>query len=155
MIRVTRHYSFLFSPSPSQHRRSVHRNWTEERPGSRYQGSVRIFPFLAPGSESTQSSIQMMVGCELCWVQGIAQSAVGRSLLVQPEGRAAWAGRALALAAAIRELVTTDPLIVELLLREVVCWQKGVVAGCNYRRAEYVLQQTAAMRQRMDTVDRR
>jgi hypothetical protein len=86
--------------------------------------------------------------------------------------------------------VTTDPLIVELLLREggdsplfhwwygmvviirmqmalfvrsvdcresvTVCWQKGVVGGYNYRRtAEYVLQQTAAMRQRMDAVDRR
>jgi hypothetical protein len=44
----------------------------------------------------------------------------------------------------------------ELLLREAVCWQKGVVEGCDYRRrAEYVLQQTAAMRQRMDAVDSR
>jgi hypothetical protein len=37
-----------------------------------------------------------------------------------------------------------------------VCRQKGVIGGCNYRRrSEYVLQQTAAMRQRMDAVDDR
>jgi hypothetical protein len=43
-------------------------------------------------------------------VQGQARSAVGQSLWVQPERRAARARRALALAAAIRELVVTkDP----------------------------------------------
>ena len=99
-------------------------------------------------------------------------------------------GRALALAAAIRELViTTDPLLVSCCCKKegilhcftgvvrwlqlecrwhylwtrfdcgefvTVCWQKGVVGGCNYRRrAEYVLQQTAARRQRMDVVEDR
>jgi hypothetical protein len=95
-------------------------------------------------------------------------------------------GRALGLAAAIRELViTTDPLVGELLLREggdsplfrwwrgvgvatgvrislfvaqsdceesvTVYWQKDVVGECDYRRrAEYVLRQTAARRQKMD-----
>jgi hypothetical protein len=41
-----------------------------------------------------------------------------RAKPVGPAEEVSCAGRALALAAAIRELVTTDPLIVELLLRE-------------------------------------
>jgi hypothetical protein len=50
-------------------------------------------------------------------VQVQARSAVGRRLWVQPERRAARAGRALTLAAAIRvPVVTTDLLVVELLL---------------------------------------
>jgi hypothetical protein len=64
--------------------------------------------------------------------------------------------------------VTTDPPIVELLLREggdsplLHRWYGMVViirmqmALFNYRRrAEYVLQQTVAMRKRMDAVDGR
>ena len=74
---------------------------------------------------------------------GPARSAVGRSLWVHPERRAARAGRTLALAAAIRELVTTDPLVVKMLLRDGVILRncresttayllKREVGGCDY-----------------------
>jgi len=54
-------------------------------------------------------------------LQGQVRSAVGRSLWVQPEKWGARAGRALALASesAIRKrVVTTDPLVEKLLLRD-------------------------------------
>ncbi len=80
------------------------------------------------GTSDEGEDTPMQCGVELrTWgsvvrlLQGQAQSAVGRSLWVRPERWAARAGRALALASesAIRKrVVTADPLVEKLLLRD-------------------------------------
>src|SRR6266852_1603335 len=80
------------------------------------------------GTSDEGEDTPMQCGVELrTWgsvvrvLQGQGQSAVGRSLWVRPERWAARAGRALALASesAIRKrVVTADPLVEKLLLRD-------------------------------------
>ena len=77
-----------------------------------------------------------------CWVTGPARRAVGQSLRVQLEKWAARAGRDLALAAAIHELVTTGPLVVKMLLRDGVilcCFQVRAQPGCRESTTAYLL----------------
>ena len=73
---------------------------------------------------------------------GPARRAVGQSLRVQLEKWAARAGRTLALAAAIHELVTTGPLVVKMLPRDGVilcCFQVGAQLGCRESTTAHLL----------------